>query len=208
MDHDELAARTAIANWLGEEGEHSRELQASRLLEEQRLKRFLGKWGLARSNPIDNRADLLNFLNQYAIPALKEISADGRPSRHAYAVIEELSLRGKDSNLTNGRQTSLLSKLGLSLCPEIYIPYDSTVRDALTAVGKKVRDHAYCDYMEAVMSEKPAFERALRDKGLTAESLSADGMSQWLFEMRAHDKRLMLRGGFDPDRMMREIGRH
>jgi len=85
----------------------------------------------------------------------------------------------------------------LSLCPEIYIPYDSTVRDALTAVGKKVRDHAYCDYMEAVMSEKPAFERALRDKGLTAESLSADGMSQWLFEMRAHDKRLMLRGGFD-----------
>lgn len=204
-DLDELAARAAIANWRGKEGAQARELQSIGQFDQDRLKRFLSQWGLARSNPNATRAGLLEFLNQHAIPALRLGKEGYAPQSEAYQTIDQLAQFGKDLKLTNGKQTSLLSKLGLSLCPEIFIPYDSTVRAALVAVGKRVRDHAYSEYMDAVMSEKPAFDRALRDKNLTPTALSAADMSPLLFEMRALDKRLMLRGGFNPEKMAREV---
>jgi hypothetical protein len=169
------------------------------------LQRFVNLWGLARSNPLDYRERLLSFLNEYAIPALKEVDAANPPSRQTYVLIERLSQRAADSNAAKGRPTSLLSKLGMAICPEVFIPYDSRVNEALRKAGKGVESHGYGDYMLAVLSEKPSFDRALHDKNLTVESLNANGMSQSLFEMRALDKRLMLRGGFNPATMEREI---
>ena len=206
MDHDELAARAAVANWRGQEGAHSRELQATGPLEMEALKRFVNLWGLARSNPLERRERLLDFLNQYAIPALKGIDPASSPSRHIYAVIEKLSQQAATTDVTNGRRpTSLLSKLGLAIRPEIFIPYDSRVNEALAKVGKRVAAHAYGEYMLAVLSEKPVFDQALQNKALSAASLGAEDMSQSLFEMRALDKRLMLRGGFNPATLEREI---
>jgi hypothetical protein len=59
--------------------------------------------------------------------------------------------------------------------------------------------------MQAVLSEKPAFDQELRRRGLAAETLKATGMIQSLFEMRALDKWLMLRGGFSAARMERDV---
>jgi hypothetical protein len=200
MDHDELAAKVAIANWHGQERAHWTIFQTANRLEMESLKRFLNYWGLARANPLKHREPLLTFLNDHAIPALKEINPKSIPVRQTYAVIEKLSQRA--TSFGNGnRQTSLLSKLALVICPEIFIPYDARAREALQGI----REHAYCDYMEAVLSEKPAFDQALRDKNLTAARLDANGMSQALFEMSTLDKRLMLRGGFNPATIEREI---
>jgi hypothetical protein len=151
---------------------------------------------LQRSNPLITREKLLSFLNEHAIPALKGIDVRTSPSRRNYAVVEELSERAVRLGATSGRPTSLLSKLGLAICPEIFIPYDTRVREALRLAGKRVGEHAYGDYMAAVLSEKPAFDEVLRHKNFSAVSLNASEMSQSLFELRALDKRLMLRGGF------------
>lgn len=200
MDHDELAAKVAIANWHSQERVHWVIFQTANRLEMESLARFLNYWGLARANPLKHREPLLTFLNDEAIPALKEINPKSIPVRQTYAVIEQLSQHA--TSFGNGnRQTSLLSKLALVICPEIFIPYDARAREALQGI----REHAYCDYMAAVLAEKPAFDQALRDKKLTAARLDANGMSQPLFEMRALDKRLMLRGGFNPATIEREI---
>jgi hypothetical protein len=200
MDHDELAAKVAIANWHQRERTQWETFQTVGSLGMANLTRFLNYWMLARGNPLRHRESLLTFLNDHAIPALKEIDPTVKPTRQTYAVVEHLSQRA--TSVGNGkRPTSLLSKLALVICPEVFIPYDARARAALQGV----REHAYCDYMEAVLSEKCAFDRALRDKNLTAARLDPDGMSQSLFEMRALDKRLMLRGGFNPATIEREI---
>jgi hypothetical protein len=99
----------------------------------------------------------------------------------------------------------MLSKLGHAVSPSVFIPYDSRVQKALRAVGKGVRAHNNRDYMQAVLSEKAAFDQELRRRGLAADTLKARGMTQALFEMRALDKWLMLRAGFSASRMERDI---
>jgi len=122
VDHDELAAKAAVANWHGLEGAYAREIQAAKRWQMEGLKRFLDLWGLARSNPIIDRAKLLSFLNEHALPALSEIDARSTPSRHTYAVVEELSERAARFGATKGRPTSLLSKLGLEFAPRFSFP--------------------------------------------------------------------------------------
>jgi hypothetical protein len=144
----------------------------------------------------------LAFLNEQALPALLAID---RASDEAYDVIEQLSARSLQQGVTSGRPTSMLSKLALAICPLVFIPYDSRVQEALRGVGKGIRADSYRDYMRAVLSEKPAFDRELAQRDLSIESLKATGMSQALFEMRALDKWLMLCGGFSSETMLREL---
>lgn len=202
LDLDELAAKSAVACWHGPEGTASKEIQTADGFEMATLVRFLNYWMLARSNPLNNRDALLKFLNEHAIPALKAIDPENTPSRHTYAVIEELSERAQATNTTRGRPTSLLSKLALLMRPLVFIPYDTRVRAALQIAGNGVPDHNYTAYMVAVLSEKPGFDQTLKNKNLSVTSLGASGMSQALFEMRALDKRLMLTGGFSPTLLM------
>ena len=66
--------------------------------------------------------------------------------------------------LGDRRPTSLLSKLAMSVRPELFIPYDSRVRNALRGFGIKVTDHCYAEYMAAIISRKPEFARMLKVK--------------------------------------------
>jgi len=202
MDHEELAARAAVACWNGSEGRNAAAIRDADPLDSAALTGFLNAWMLARANPLPRRAALLAFLNGYAMPALREFN---QPSEQAYSVIESLSRQSVAEQATRGRPTSMLSKLGHAVSPSVFIPYDSRVQKALRAVGKGVRAHNYCDYMQAVLSEKPAFDQELRRRGLAADTLKATGMTQSLFEMRALDKWLMLRGGFSASRMERDV---
>lgn len=202
MDHAELAARAAVACWNGSEGTHALAVRSTNELDLETLTRFLNVWMLARSNPLERRAGLLAFLNQHAMPALKVMN---RPSEPAYRLIETLSDRAQAEQVTKGRPTSMLSKLGHAVSPIVFIPYDSRVQKALRSSGKGIRAHCYFDYMQAVLSEMPALQRELTQRGLSAQTLNATGMSQELFELRALDKWLMLRGGFSTAMMSREL---
>ena len=203
MDQDELAARAAIACWRGAEGTLSREIRDVSPLSSATMKRWLGRMGLARFVPTKSREGLLAFLNEVAIPKLRTVPDD---CTVAFSAVERLSEEILTRNILKGRPTSLLSKLGMALRPELFIPYDKRVRRALKNAGRKVREHCYSDYMAAVMSEKPAFLEVLKMKNLSINSLGAEGlMSQSLFELRGLDKRLMLKGKFSPDRMARDL---
>lgn len=202
MDLEELAARAAVACWNGAEGRNAGAVREANPLNLETLNLFLNAWMLARTNPLPRRAALLEFLNNQAMPALRAVN---HPSESAYRVIEDLSEKAVLARVTRGRQTSMLSKLAHAVCPLVFIPYDRRVRSALKLAGKGVQAHRYCDYMQSVLSEKPAFDQELRRRGLSAASLKAAGMTQILFEMRALDKWLMLRGGFSFARMQREL---
>jgi hypothetical protein len=202
MDREELAARVAVACWNGSEGRNAAAIRAANPLNSETLTGFLNAWMLARGNPLQRRSGLLSFLNSHAMPALRAIN---EASEDAYRLIEKLSHESAAEQATGGRPTSMLSKLAHAVSPLVFIPYDTRVRKALHAVGKGVRPHHYCDYMRAVLSEKPAFDQELQRRGLSIESLKAEGMTQHLFEMRALDKWLMLRGGFSTARMEQDL---
>ncbi|MEH2542805.1 hypothetical protein [Bradyrhizobium sp. AZCC 1699] len=205
MDDEEVAARAAVACWHGREGQTAAAIRTANALDDGTLKPFLNVWILARSNPLAMREELLRFLNTHAMPAIRSFS---QPSDEAYRVIETLGHSAVAEKATRGRPTSTLSKVGHAVSPLVFIPYDRRVRLALGKLGKGVRAHSYCDYMQAVLSEKAGFVRKLEERGLSAESLNASGMSQALFEVRALDKWLMLRGGFSKDLMMKDVRKH
>ncbi|MET4044916.1 hypothetical protein ABIC03_006645 [Bradyrhizobium sp. RT6a] len=204
MDHEELAARAAVACWQGSEGRYAEAIRTARRLDADGLARFLNLWMLARSNPLNKRGALLNFLNDHVMPTLLGID---HASDEAYGVIEDLSAKALKEGATLGRPTSMLSKLALAVCPLVYIPYDARVQNALRRAGKGISPHSYRNYMRAVLSEKPAFDQNLARRGLSIETLDGGAMSRALFEMRALDKWLMLRGGFNPETMLRELSR-
>lgn len=208
MDNEELAARAAVACWAGSEGRFSSTIQSGRPLDFDALKRYLYLWGLSRTCPSDKRGKLLAFINEAAIPRLNYTRQSSDATEAKYAIVEELSKLAVENEVVSGRPTSLVSKLALAACPLIFIPYDRLARKALRDTGKGVRDHHYRDYMKAVLSEKSAFDRELTRRRLSAESLHASGMSQDLFEMRALDKWMMLRGGFDAQTMRAELAGH
>jgi hypothetical protein len=66
MDYEELAARAAVACWLGAEGAYARAIRSAKLLDMETLKGFLNLWKLARPNPLNRRTGLLDFLNAHA----------------------------------------------------------------------------------------------------------------------------------------------
>jgi hypothetical protein len=203
-DLDELAARAAIACWRGAEGTLSRAIKDVVPLPMTILQAWLSRMGLARSVPTARREGLLAFLNDRAIPQLRDAPND--PSPNTFSLVEKLSQEARSRDVLNGRPTSLLSKLGLAVHPELFIPYDGRVFRALKGRGARVQRHIYSDYMTAVFAQKPAFLSTLNEKNLSSGSLgAADIMSQHLFELRALDKRLMLAGGFDKERMLRDL---
>jgi hypothetical protein len=200
-DLDILAARAAISAWKGNEGTFSQEIQGCNRLSIEILEKWLAEWMLSRSVPKRDRDRLLAFLNDKAIPAFRNVENGSGE----YEIVEELSRLAVESEAMSKRPTSLISKFGLTMSPEIFVPYDSRVRKALKLLGHKIPEHGYVKYMTAVLAEKPAFLRTFDEKGLTATRLGAGEMSQSLFEMRALDKRLMLEGGFSPKLMARGL---
>ena len=208
MDREELAARAAVACWQGSEGRFSKVIRSGRPLDLDALKSYLHLWGLSRTCPSDKRSRLLAFLNEVAIPKLNNAQRSSGPTEAKYAIVEELSKHAVENGAATGRPTSLMSKLALAACPLVFIPYDRLARKALRDAGKGVRDHHYREYMSAVLSEKSVFDQELTRRGLSAVSLNATGMSQDLFAMRALDKWMMLRGGFDAETMRAELAGH
>ena len=124
----------------------------------------------------------------------------------AHRTVEELSSDVKDRDVLSVRPTSLLSKLAFCCQPEVFSPYDSLARKALRD-DYGIKDHKYADYMEAIFLEKERVADMLRSRGITATSLRYKGkvLGQNLFELRATDKWLMLRGGFKAERMRKEF---
>jgi hypothetical protein len=201
MNHLEVAARSAIRTWDGEEGALSREMRATDTVSEAFLSRWLGRWMLARSNPTRLRAALAGQLETVVRPAL--IAATDAELAGLVPVLASGLL---EAGATTGLQTSLVSKFAFSLRPEVIVPYDKRARLGLGEMfGRRLPDHDYPAYLAAFHRFASAFSAHLDETGVAA-AMRTDWepvMSERLFRMRAADKYFMLLGGFPVERMAR-----
>lgn len=202
LRHLEVASRSAIRTWAGEEGALSREMRGTEAVSESFLSRWLGRWMLARSNPKRLRGRLAGQLETVVRPAL--IAA---PDVELPALVSALARDLLDSEATKGIQTSLVSKFAFSLRPEVIVPYDKRARLGLGAMfGRRLPDHDYPAYLAAFDRFASAFSAHLDATGVAA-AMRPDWepvMSERLFRMRAADKYFMLLGGFSVDLMARD----
>lgn len=199
--HLNLAARSAIRTWAQGEGQMSRELRALRAIDENFLRRWLGLWMLARSNPRAYRPRLAAQLDAVR-RALIEASKESLP-----ALVSELAHGLEAAGATIGVQTSLVSKFAFSLRPEVIVPYDKRARRGLGEMfGRRLPDHDYPVYLAAFHRFAESFSVHLDETGVTEEMRNhwTPVMSEQLFRMRAADKYLMLLGGFSVKRMARD----
>jgi hypothetical protein len=195
---DAIAARAAIATWFGDEGQTAEKIQ-HQPVDLDLLKKWLGLWMLARTVGTDRRERLRDFLNSTARGKLLEPSAGCK-------TVEQLSAQVKADGILPGPPTSLISKFAFNLRPDRFVPYDSRVRAALKRMKYKIKDHYYCEYLDAFRKETGTIVNRCRAAGLTPAKLRYQGkiMDDALFETRLADKRLMLEGSFSASKMKRD----
>jgi hypothetical protein len=94
-------------------------------------------------------------------------------------------------------------------CTENVVRFDllmeSLGRKGLRKRGRNIRHHDYVAYMEAFIGEKKRIIERLYASNITASTIRYKGLridDDILFEMRTADKRLMLDGDFDPNKMI------
>src|SRR5258705_3693791 len=73
---DLLAAKSAVACWLGEEGTLADRLRDG-AIEKKLFDRWLRRWGLARASPVSTRQKLRKFLVNTARPSIMACDEDG-----------------------------------------------------------------------------------------------------------------------------------
>jgi len=202
LHHLEVAARSAIRTWAWGEGRMSREIRELGAIDEAFLRRWLGLWMLARSNPTPYRPLLAAELGTVVRPAL--IAA---PEEQLPTLVSELARGLQAAGATRGLQTSLVSKFAFSLRPEVIVPYDKRARQGFGDMfGRRLPDHDYPAYLAAFHRFADAFSAHLDGTGVTGAMRDewAPVMSERLFRMRAADKYFMLLGGFPVERMARD----
>lgn len=189
----ETAAHEAIRRWKGLEGQLAMEVRDRDRIDEDFLRRWLGAWMLARSNPRPLRVALAASLHD-ARRRVQE-AANGELGN----LIGRLAKEMFDQDVTKGRQTSLVSKFAFSLRPEEIAIYDKHGRYALAEeVGQRIKEHDYVAYLKAFYRFAQTCGRILDETALT-ERLRPRWqpvMTERLFKLRTADKLLMLRGGF------------
>tara|TARA_B100001093_G_scaffold503019_1_gene556765 strand:+ start:368 stop:1027 length:660 start_codon:yes stop_codon:yes gene_type:complete len=198
-DYLRLAAYEAIRTWDLSERQICEDTKNTSDVTIVFLKKWLGYWMLARSNPLHLREKLSLHLQQSTRPSLIAVQDENLPNE-----IEKLSLELYERGATKGRQTSLVSKFAFCLRPQIAVPYDKRARDGLMQkFGIKLEDHDYPAYFRSFsdFSEKTANE--LHRTGLLGELEEKWEalMTRDLFRRRTADKLLMLEGGFSSKSM-------
>jgi hypothetical protein len=193
------AAEAAIEAWAGREGALASELRSTPIISESFLKRWMGIWMLARSNPVCLRPALASFLTVHARPLIVKAKDDELP-----LLVTSLAAEIEASGAARTRQTSLVSKFAFSLRPESVAPYDRRARIGLgKRYKKRINDHDFVEYYNCFKRFLHEAGKSLDETGLTRD-LRIEWelhMSEKLFKMRTTDKYLMLEGGFRKDRM-------
>jgi hypothetical protein len=190
-------AKAAILRWSGPEGTRAKALQQGCTIDTEFTRQWLSEWGLSISNPTRYRENLAVFLSDVARPAIIPEPEGSLPK-----LVEKLVIEMQAANAAKDRQTSLMSKFAFSLRPEALVPYDKRARAGIkSAIGARVIDHDYVDYMEKFnMHILPAAEKAL-DTHNIPDKLIEDWqpiMTKEIFVRRTADKLFMVLGGFDP----------
>lgn len=198
----EVAARSAIHTWAGKEGALSRELRALQTISEAFLSKWLGRWMLARSNPIPYRPLLAAQLEAVVRPALIGATEESLPT-----LVSDLAHGLKEAGATRGLQTSLVSKFAFSLRPEVIVPYDKRARLGLSEMfDHRIPEHDYSTYLATFGNFAASVSLHLEQTGIN-EAMRPKWepiMSEKLFKLRAADKYFMLLGGFSIDRMEKD----
>ena len=199
VDYETLlaCAKAAISRWSGPEGTKAKALQKGCKIDVEFTRQWLSEWGLSISNPNKYRENLAVFLSDVARPAILIEHERSLPE-----LVEKLVIEMQAANAAKNRQTSLISKFAFSLRPETLVPYDKRARSGIrSAIGAKVIEHDYVDYMKKFNTYiLPAAGEAL-DKHNISNKLIEDWqpiMTKELFVRRTADKLFMVLGGFDP----------
>ena len=191
---DRIAAKAAVACWLGEEGILAKRIQHDPL-DRQLLETWLKRWKLWGKNA-----------NVGEIEALRKFLRGVKsqlPKQPVPEFVPRMVEQAKSDGLTRARLTSLISKFAFSCQPLAYVPYDSRGLAGLRALEFNVGDHDYVEYARCFTQIKPQIVSAVTKAGIRASRLKYCGqtLEQDVFEQRAVDKRLMLYGRFPPDDM-------
>ena len=199
-------AKAAILRWSGPEGTRATALQQGCTIDKEFTRQWLTYWGLSRAVPTRYDNVVVDFLRDNARPKIINEKEDTLAELVQTLVLdlEDASrivvLKPKQNAL--GKQTSLMSKFAFSLRPEALIPYDKWARDGIkSAIGARVNDHDYVDYMEKFNTHILVAAETALDKHNISEKLIADWqpiMTKKLFVRRTADKLFMVLGGFDP----------
>ncbi len=193
-DHLHIAAPYAIYKWMDGEKHSVYEIQRSSCVNEDVLSRWLTAWSLHRGIPKDTRKELAKRLHD-----LRKKFKNARKNQLP-TLVAEVADTLNQNEITNGQQTSLISKFAFSLRPEIAAPYDRYARKGLSAYyGCQPKELAeYSTYFEIFDQFVKECGKELRETGLI-ETLyplwHRSSMNKTIFKRRTADKLLMILGG-------------
>ncbi len=193
-----LACFEASRAWFdGDESEkvqHDRVIPGKRLSEEEFLG-FLNTWEVTRTSYKAERERLRTELVSFAA---KYRSRDAIATTEFTKDLERLSAE----QITKGRPISLVSKYLFCGSPEVFSPYDQHTLRALTALGAKVADSNYAQFLNAFDQFQSIVVGKLAAENLAEERFAFNGlvMEPALFKRRVTDKFLLLIGGYGDGR--------
>ena len=208
VDYETLVAcaKAAILRWSGPEGTRAKALQQGCTIDTEFTRQWLSEWGLSRAVPTRYRNVVVDFLRDNARPKIINEKEDTL-AELVQTLVRDLEGASrivviKPGEKALGKQTSLMSKFAFSLRPEALIPYDQWARDGIkSAIGARVNNHDYVDYMEKFNTHILAAAENALDTHNISEKLLADWqpiMTKKLFVRRTADKLFMVLGGFPP----------
>lgn len=197
---DDLSIDAALARWRAGEAAFAARMTSTTVLTLPMLDRWLADWDLTDRLRRGQREQVRAFLEDTARPLLCGVLS---PSADAYALVDQLNFQAVQARITTASLMVLLSRFACSCEPTVYAPLTQYSRRGIQILGRRLDDMSYRTYMLAFAKEKERFA-ARAATSLLARAAVMDGrpaMPLDVLAMRATDRRLMLAGGFPPERL-------
>lgn len=197
---DDLSIDAALARWRAGEAAFAARMTSTTVLTLPMLDRWLADWDLTDRLRRGQREQVRAFLDETARPLLCGVLS---PSADAYALLDELNFRAVQARITTASLMVLLSRFACSCEPTVYAPLTQHSRRGIQILGRRLDDMSYRTYMLAFAKEKERFAARVATS-LLARAAVMEGrpaMPLDVLAMRATDRRLMLAGGFPPERL-------
>ncbi|RAI44417.1 hypothetical protein [Rhodoplanes roseus] len=203
---DDLSVRAAVAAWTTGEGAFASDIGSDVALTVSLLDRWLSYWDLADRLRRPQRAQFLAFLEQTARPAFR---AATEPSPEVFGLLDDINYQAVRDGLTTSSLMIMLSRFACSCRPAVYAPASQHSRRGMQIIGRKLADMSYRTYMLAFMKERERFADRVATIVLADDPTGAAAAAVPLdvLVMRALDRRLMLAGGFAPERLEALVAR-
>lgn len=196
---DDLSVRAAVAQWRSGEASFSADVRSTDALTLQQIDRWLAFWGLDDRLRHGQREQFLTFLEQIARPVFRGIR---EPSPDAYAQLDEVNFQAVRAGVTTSSLLVMLTRFACACEPTVFAPVTQHSRRGIQTLGRRLPDMSYRTYMLAFVKERERFADRVANLVLADGSTPAGtAVPLDVLVMRALDSRLMLAGGYPPERL-------